>query len=467
MFPRADMNGTRPVGAVEAARPIVSIGDAREELYQRLNQMAVGRALQAQVLSRMNDGSFMVKLLDTPVRMSLPPNTQTGDTLDLTFSGMQPRPTFLLRLPAVQTEAKLSSAARLIDSVLRATQKEGAPTSLVGKAPLLDSPAAPPTQIASALKNTLSYSGLFYESHVQQWASGQRPLTELMREPQGKLSNPALVDAALRQHGQKAQNSQNASLNTGTAADPLRTSPDTDQAKHAASALHALLPQVTTGTHDDIRAEAPRAANVQTDDAASEPVAIENRQASASAPRQKDDVIGKESGVDAPDPAQDKITVNPRVGDGVRANGLADAGPRSDATGLSDVFAPSRTDSPASESARMISLQLDTLEQRRVTWQGELFPGQEMEWEVTEDTAHGGHDDADRSWQSVVRFQLPALGAISAAIRLNGNHLQVQIRATSEETALLLRTHGNELVSALGAAGSPVDLLTVKRDDRV
>ncbi|MFC7514213.1 flagellar hook-length control protein FliK [Herbaspirillum sp. GCM10030257] len=461
------MNGTRPVGAVEAARPIVSIGDARQDLYQRLNQMAVGRALQAQVLSRMNDGSFMVKLLDTPVRMSLPPNTQTGDTLDLTFNGMQPRPTFLLRLPAVQTEAKLSDTARLIDNVLRATQKEGAPTSLVGKAPLLDSPAAPPTQIAVALKNTLSYSGLFYESHVQQWASGQRPLTELMREPQGKLSNPALVNAALRQHGENGQNSQNAPLHADTAADTLRTTPDTSQAKHAAPVLDAPLPHVTTGTHDDIRAEAPRAANGQTDDAGSEHAATENRQASASAPRQKDNVIGKEPGAEAQEPVQDKISVNLRVGDGFRANGVADAGPRSDAAGLSDAFAPSRTDSPASESARMISLQLDTLEQRRVAWQGELFPGQKMEWEVTEDTAHGGHDDADRSWQSVVRFELPALGAISAAIRLNGNHLQVQIRAASEETALILRTHGNELVSALGAAGSPVDLLTVKRDDMV
>jgi hypothetical protein len=129
--------------------------------------------------------------------------------------------------------------------------------------------------------------------------------------------------------------------------------------------------------------------------------------------------------------------------------------------------AAARAETLDSESVRMISLQLDTLEQQRVVWQGELWPGQLMEWEVTKDAPHSKVADAERSWQSVVRFELPTLGAVAASIRLTDGRLQVQVRAAYEGTALLLRAHGDELATALDAAGSPLDLLTVKRDESV
>ena len=62
-------------------------------------------------------------------------------------------------------------------------------------------------------------------------------------------------------------------------------------------------------------------------------------------------------------------------------------------------------------------------------------------------------------------MELPKLGAISASIRLAGNALQIQVRAASDATTALLRENGNTLSSALDAAGSPLELLTVKRDE--
>ncbi|MHB1591920.1 MAG: flagellar hook-length control protein FliK, partial [Sulfuricella sp.] len=46
----------------------------------------------------------------------------------------------------------------------------------------------------TSLRNTLSQSGLFYESHQAQWVAGERRLTDLLQEPQGKLSalNPGV-----------------------------------------------------------------------------------------------------------------------------------------------------------------------------------------------------------------------------------------------------------------------------------
>jgi hypothetical protein len=126
-----------------------------------------------------------------------------------------------------------------------------------------------------------------------------------------------------------------------------------------------------------------------------------------------------------------------------------------------------RAETMSSESVRMISLQLDTLEQRHVAWHGELWPGQPMEWEVTEEAPDRRPDDPEKSWQSAVRFELPTLGPVSATIRLTGERLQVQVRTANEAAASLLRTHGGELSSALEAAGSPLDQLTVKRDESV
>ncbi|HWT71383.1 MAG TPA: flagellar hook-length control protein FliK, partial [Oxalicibacterium sp.] len=119
------------------------------------------------------------------------------------------------------------------------------------------------------------------------------------------------------------------------------------------------------------------------------------------------------------------------------------------------------------ESAKLVSLQLDALEQRRVLWQGQLFPGQPFEWEIADDTPrrHGQEAEAPpQSWQSSVRFSLPMLGAVQATVRLSGDHVRVDVRAADEHTASTLRAHGGLLADALGAAGTTLDALLVQHD---
>ena len=43
-------------------------------------------------------------------------------------------------------------------------------------------------QLAASLSKALSTSGVFYESHQSQWVLGERPVGDLLNEPQGKLS---------------------------------------------------------------------------------------------------------------------------------------------------------------------------------------------------------------------------------------------------------------------------------------
>jgi flagellar hook-length control protein FliK len=57
-------------------------------------------------------------------------------------------------------------------------------TAVTGSAPLVATPDADPAALAAGLKQAFGKSGLFYESHVAEWAQGSRALAELANEPQ-------------------------------------------------------------------------------------------------------------------------------------------------------------------------------------------------------------------------------------------------------------------------------------------
>ncbi|HJV88507.1 MAG TPA: flagellar hook-length control protein FliK [Noviherbaspirillum sp.] len=118
------------------------------------------------------------------------------------------------------------------------------------------------------------------------------------------------------------------------------------------------------------------------------------------------------------------------------------------------------------DASRIINLQLNTLEQHQVRWQGELWPGQPMEWEIQEDKHDGGSQAGPQpSWTSTMRFELPHLGEISATVRLVGSRAHVQVSTASDEAASSLRQQSASLADALEAAGAPLDSFSVKRNE--
>jgi hypothetical protein len=410
VIPRADNTGLRPVASVESTRAIAPIGDTRQDNNERLVRLEVGKQFQAQILSRFNDGTFLVRIADTAARIALPAGGKVGDGLALTLLTTDPRPTFsldshsggavvvtasgvgadsvgqTLRTAGAQlaqalyqtnaseqsgdtnaAPAVLSNTGRLITELLDTARANGANTALVGKTPLATTAGQTAPQLASALQNTLTQSGLFYESHVSQWANGQRPLADLLHEPQ-------------------AQNSALATAESTPA--PL---------------ADKLSPEV-----------------------------LANR-------KNLQEYFATGSLTNA------SSTLN--------ASGTTNV-----ATGIDP------------NAAQLINLQLNALEQQRVRWQGELWPGQPIEWEVSrqqQDSATSTQDGADTDrnhWQSVVRFSLPGLGMVSAVINLTGERVQVQVKTANSDTATALRQHGPELANALDAAGSTLEQLTIKHD---
>ena len=234
MLPRELVGNVTPV---TPARPAEQAADPRQQAFAREMAPLLGKAIQGAVQARLLDGTFVVKFADTQARMQLPPGAQVGADVPMTLVGLHPRPTFQVGSqtttvfaeagPAPQedadgahaplsyregaavgrasallasaaalgaqafaggTEAKnttLSPTAQALAGVLAAAQKADSQLSaIVGRAPLVGGPGADPAALAAGLQQAFGKSGLFYESHVAEWARGALPLSELAAEPQ-------------------------------------------------------------------------------------------------------------------------------------------------------------------------------------------------------------------------------------------------------------------------------------------
>jgi hypothetical protein len=225
--------GVTPLARTGAVGVVDAIGHPRQQALQRALAGQLGQSLQGQVLARLTDGSFVVRVDGMAARMQLPAATAPGTDVALKLVALEPRPTFevpggalayaeampggaaaaylsgpaaartgqvtgatLLASLAQPTApgadgapATLSPTARLLGSVLATALQAGpANAAAIGRAPLLAAPTLDPTQLAGALQQGVAKSGLFYEAHVAEWAQGQRPLAELAKEPQ--MSGP-------------------------------------------------------------------------------------------------------------------------------------------------------------------------------------------------------------------------------------------------------------------------------------
>ena len=75
---RPDGYTVRPVGQPEPVQRSAAAGDLRQEIFQRNLAGLIGQSIKGEVLSRLNDGSFLVRVAGTPARMMLPQGAKVG-----------------------------------------------------------------------------------------------------------------------------------------------------------------------------------------------------------------------------------------------------------------------------------------------------------------------------------------------------------------------------------------------------
>lgn len=117
------------------------------------------------------------------------------------------------------------------------------------------------------------------------------------------------------------------------------------------------------------------------------------------------------------------------------------------------------------EIAPIVQQQLDALATQQFLWQGQIWQGQEMQWEINEEGRNQKEVDT-RQWHTRLKLQLPSLGNIDAQLRLNAQHqITLLIETPNNATAQTLALACDSLKSALSAAGLEVLNLNVQQSN--
>ncbi|WP_077001314.1 flagellar hook-length control protein FliK [Variovorax sp. KK3] len=357
--------------------------------------------------------------------------------------------------------ARLSSTARLIGALLAELPDAG---PLRGAAPLWPASAqgVGASALASALAQVVDRSGLFYESHLAQFAAGARTLGQMAQEPQARWA-----PAAFARHEAGA----------APAAAPAAAAPATEVESARPVALPASLPLAPTpasvgGTpaqaHEHAQARgapaghlpaAPRPAGGEA--VTTVPPPLDSGTApTADAQRMRAAYRAGEGGApSAPDDAErHRMEI-----DGVRR--LA----ASAATALAAPM-PQAGEMIHPQAVTVVHQQLDLLATAVFRWNGQAWPEVPMDWSIHEEQAHPQGDDAQdpqpRRWSTTVSLDLPRLGPVELRLSLSGAAVQAQMVASRDATAARLRADGDALERRFEAAGLRLDALRVSETSR-
>ncbi len=155
-----------------------------------LQNLVPGQQVQGEVLARLSDQVYLVKIAGDIYRTELPEPTQTGTKLMLTFRTSEPRPEFSLQSNRSDAApVRLSPTAASLLEALKVPSAQTSTRTIKSLEPLLTSPPANTIALAASLRNALSFSGLFYESHLVQWFLGERLLGDIQKESRLRLAS--------------------------------------------------------------------------------------------------------------------------------------------------------------------------------------------------------------------------------------------------------------------------------------
>lgn len=380
------------------------------------------------------------------------------------------------RTASSSTHTTLSAAARAISTILGPTP--GIAGAVRGSAPVWSQAGAPvPQQLAAALARTVATSGLFYESHLSQFASGARTLADLAQEPQARLGqlqqiHPELLGGKVQpQVGLQAAvqpTLQDGKATLPTATPAPATTVAANQVSPAATMAPAMVaastmtdavlpPNVANATNATNATNIAGAANptggnqaaaAGADTSANADAAPQSHNAGASHRLTPASIAAAYNATSPQSDAQVLRAVEPVLDTGKSAPSIVAEAARNTAqvaTGMPQ------------DAVALVRQQLELLAVPVFRWSGEVWPGTQMDWELSEERNHPQEDadmqTAPRTWQTRLTMTLPTLGAIEVRLSMVDKQLQAHLAASEETSIALLRNDGDDLRQRFAAAG--------------
>lgn len=118
----------------------------------------------------------------------------------------------------------------------------------------------------------------------------------------------------------------------------------------------------------------------------------------------------------------------------------------------------------AKELIPLVQQQLHTLETHQLTWAGQVWPGQEMQWEIQGQPEHQApRQQSEREWSTEMELALPRLGDVHARLVFAESGLRVTLHASDAVTIGVFNRALPQLRNALADAGIPLTSAVVEK----
>ena len=355
-------------------------------------------------------------------------------------------------LPA-SAVARLSFAARIISAVLADLEVDVGPVR--GQGPVWaprQQPAGP--VLAGSLAHTVSNSGLFYESHLAQFAQGHRTLAQMAQEPQAAWPAPGMaaggrgattLQAVMAVVAGAGDASTPAAAGKADPMQPAVASPAVVAGSVAAAVQATPSALAAAPGQGPVAPAGPSAA--ATASAPPEPAAAE----AAATP----DALKMQAAYRWGDSAQTAAAAAERAAMRSVEKKTSD----SDQTVVARHAAtpPSGAEVVHPQLVTTVHQQLDLLATAAFRWTGEAWPGVAMDWRIKEEgerhaAGEESADDAPRRWSTNVSLQLPTLGTVDVRLSVAGGDVRATVVSSSERSRALLAGDGRTLAARFDAA---------------
>ncbi len=178
-----------------ALRPVAPT----QELTDKLSGLVAGQKVMAEIQAMLPNGTYRAVINQRNITLALPFSAKSGDSLELLVTESNGKIALAVvshqdgKAAKEAVSTTLSRTAQFISQLFSRQEgsKEGAKALMLnGNQPIAQAPPNSAHEILPLLKQAITQSGMFYESHQAEWVEGRFPKNALLQEPQGKLSAP-------------------------------------------------------------------------------------------------------------------------------------------------------------------------------------------------------------------------------------------------------------------------------------
>jgi len=117
----------------------------------------------------------------------------------------------------------------------------------------------------------------------------------------------------------------------------------------------------------------------------------------------------------------------------------------------------------AKELVPLVQQQLHTLETHQLTWTGQIWPGQQMQWEIEGQPEHQHMRPDERQWSTEMELALPKLGDVHARLVFNQGGIRLTLQGADANTVALFNRRLPGLAMTLNEAGVPLTGVVVEK----